>query len=624
MSVAIIARGACSPLGTGLDATRTAPVGEPAPTLARRDEALAGAGLLRPFVARAPFVVPAATDRATALLDHALAGCFAALDAALPGWRALRIGAAIGTSSGGMRAFEDHFADHRAGDPERTPRAGSATYLGPLVDARWPVALSPVSLVLGACASSTIAIGLGRAWLLADRCDVALCGGYDAVAEFVAAGFESLRATCGERAPRPFRMDREGLVLGEGAAVVALVRRSTRAQAWVRGFSATCDAAHLTAPDFAGAGLARAGEAALAEAGIAVGLVSAHGTATRHNDAAEAATMRRLAIDAPLFAFKGTIGHTLGAAGVLETLAAVDALAAGTAPASHGEGALEPGVRVLERTETSTATAALKLSSAFGGANAALVLAREPGEEKARPSREVFVSRAVRVALADADPARLTARTGYAADRIARADDLVRLTLAAAARLEDDHGKLAGAGIVVGLGLATIETNALFLERMRVHGAAKAEPRRFPFTTPNAGAGETAVVFGLTGPAFAVGGGPQGGIEALAVAADLVRTGVADRIVVVAADHAGPATEKIAPGTASGAVALLVTSAPGEGRLVEASVRFDETSDGMPALLPPMDAHRGLLAFVSPGGPETASVVNLPWGGSARARVVWL
>lgn len=624
MSVAIVARGACSPLGTGLAATRTAPVGEAAPTLARRDEALAGAGLLRPFVARAPITVPSATDRATALLDHALAACFADLDDALPGWRSLRIGAAIGTSSGGMRAFEEHFAEYRAGDPERTPRAGSATYLGPLVDARWPIALAPVSLVLGACASSTIAIGLGRAWLLSDRCDVALCGGYDAVAEFVAAGFESLRATCGERAPRPFRTDREGLVLGEGAAVVALVRRAAKAQAWVRGFSVTCDAAHLTAPDFAGAGLARAGEAALAEAGIPVGLVSAHGTATKHNDAAEAATMRRLAVDAPLFAFKGTIGHTLGAAGVLETLAAVDALAAGTAPASHGAGALEPGVRVLDRTEASTATAALKLSSAFGGANAALVLAREASAEQAPPARDVFVSRAVHVGLADADAATLTARTGYAADRIARADDLVRLTIAATAKLEDAHGKLAGAGIVVGLGLATIETNAIFLERIRVHGAAKAEPRRFPFTTPNAGAGETAVVFGLTGPAFAVGGGPQGGIEALAVAADLVRTGVAERIVVVAADHAGLATAKIAPGTASGAVALLVGATPDAGRLVEASVRFDETSDGMPALLPPMDAHRGLLPFVAPGGAEAASVVNLPWGGSAQARVVWL
>jgi len=639
MSVAVIARGAWSPLGNGLAATRTAPVGEPASSCSARDAELAAAGLLRPFLARAAVRVPPATDRATALLADALAACLRELDAALPEWRSLRVGAAIGTSSGGMRAFEDHFADARANDPERTRRGGAATYIGPLVDAHRvvtagaPLALEPVSLVLGACASSTIAIGLGRVWLLSDQCDVAICGGFDAVGEFVAAGFECLRATCGERAPRPFRMDREGLVLGEGAAVVALVRarHAGRSSSWIRGFSATCDAAHLTAPDFAGVGLARAAEAALAEAGVTVGLVSAHGTATKHNDAAEAASLRRLALDVPLFALKGTIGHTLGAAGVLETLAAIDALANGVAPATFGEGALEPGVTVLDRTAPSTATAALKLSSAFGGANAAVVVAKEPGPSPAF-ERTVFVSAAVHVGLEDADAARLTERTGYPADRILRADDLVRLTMSATAKLEDAHGgrgAFRGAGIVVGLGLATIETNALFLERLRTHGAAKGEPRRFPFTTPNAGAGECGVVFGLTGPAFAVGGGPHGGIEALAIAADLVRSGVAERIVVVAADHAGPASERIAPGTASGAVALLVSAtapvgAGRGGRLAGAAVRFDETSEGMPDLLPPMDAHRALLPLVAPTGPETAPSVNLPWGGIARARVIWL
>ena len=636
MSVAVIARGACSPLGSGLAATRTSSLGEPASSCVRRDAELVASGLLRPFLARASVPVPPATDRATALLAAAFKACFQELDEALPSWRGLRVGAAIGTSSGGMRAFEDHFADARRGDPERTERGGAATYIAPFVDAHrlvGPIALEPVSLVLGACASSTIAIGLGRAWLLSDQCDVAICGGFDAACAFVAAGFECLRATCGERAPRPFRTDREGLVLGEGAAVVALVRRErvSRVASWVRGFSVTCDAAHLTAPDFAGAGLARAAEAALAEAAVPVGLVSAHGTATRHNDAAEAASVRRLALDVPMFALKGTIGHTLGAAGVLETLAAIDALERGVAPATFGEGQLEPGVTVLDRTVASDATAALKLSSAFGGANAALVIARDPGPEVAF-ERPVFVSTAVHVGLEDADPAHISARTGYAADRILRADDLVRLTMAATAKLEDahgGHGALRGAGIIVGLGLATIETNALFLERLRTHGAAKGEPRRFPFTTPNAGAGECAVVFGLTGPAFSVGGGPHGGIEALAMAADLVRSGVAERVVVVAADHAGAATARLAPGTASGAVALLVTAtAPergrGGGRLAVASVRFDETSDGMPDLLPPMDAHRALLPLVAPEGPETTSSVNLPWRGIARARVVWL
>src|SRR5262249_57155118 len=125
---------------------------------------------------------------------------------------------------------------------------------------------------------------------------------------------------------------------------------------------------------------------------------------------------------------------------------------------------------------------------------------------------------------------------------------------AAVAALETELGgraALRGAGVIVGHGLATIETNAAFLARIRTAGAARAEPRRFPFTTPNAPAGECAVAFGLTGPAFAVGGGPHGGIEALGGAADLVRSGKADRIVVVAADVAGEATPRRPPATTS-------------------------------------------------------------------------
>src|SRR5207244_1220970 len=121
------------------------------------------------------------------------------------------------------------------------------------------------------------------------------------------------------------------------------------------------------------------------------------------------------------------------------------------------------------------------------------------------------------------------------------ADLLVRLVVAAAAKLEDRLGSLGDAGIVVGHGLATYDTNSVYLARIREAGARRGEPRRFPYTTPNACAGECAVALRLKGPAFAVGGGPHGGIEALSVAAALVSGGVVDRMVVVAADEAGPA-----------------------------------------------------------------------------------
>lgn len=613
MNVAVVAHGACSALGVGTDATRVPALDERAPTAVARDPELVAGQFLRPFAARATLEVPPGADRALTLLDRAMSDCSRALDDVWPGWRALRVGAAIGTSSGGMRKFERQ--------PDAGPPPG-ATYSGPLADVARPTPFEPISLVLGACSSSTLAIGLGRAWLAEDRCDLVLCGGFDAVGIFVAAGFECLRATC-SGSVRPFRLARDGVALGEGAAVLALARRPPRApRAWVTGFGASCDAAHLTAPDADGEGLTRAGRAALESAGAPeVGLVSAHATATKQNDASEAQAIARLAPDAPTFGFKGTIGHTLGAAGALETLAAIDALERGLSPASHGEGPAEPGVSVLDRSEPSMARSALKLSSAFGGSNAALVVSLDGAPAPAPVLAEVRVSRAVSVTLEDADPARLTAHTGYAADRINRADDLVRIAMASVATLEDAHGgrgAFRGAGIVVGLGLATVETNTLFLARLNALGPARAEPRRFPFTTPNACAGECAVVFGLTGPAFAVSGGPHGGIEALLVASSLVRTGVVDRVVVVAADHAGEATSRLAPATRSGAVAMLV-GRDGPGKLESVTVRY-ETGRRMPDRLPAMHAHPGLLPFVR-GAPE--SVVAIPWGGEASARVAW-
>lgn len=656
MTTAIIARGACSPLGLGLDAADAGRLDEPAVARVARDEELASAGLSRPWVARAA-LDGSGRDRATALLEYALVECARELDVALPDWRDLRVGAAIGTSSGGMRSFEELFGGLRRSARGRSPRALSATYIGPLAEAARPCPFEPVSLVLGACASSTIAIGLGRAWLEADRCDVVLCGGFDAVSVFVAAGFESLRATCGENGPRPFRASRDGLALGEAAAIVAMVRPSalrerrlrSRADAWITGFGASCDATHLTAPERTGGGLARAARAALDQAGRpTIQLVSAHGTATQQNDAAEAAALGTVFADrprpgVPVFSFKGSVGHTLGAAGALEVLATVDALERGLAPATVGAGPVDGGVHVLDRGRSSSARTALKISSAFGGANAALVVSLDPvpeanGTQGARP---VYLSRATKASLADTEPSALAVRAGYPADRIARADDLVRLALAATAWLEAEEGgrgSLAGAGIVVGHGLATIETNARFLARLTSAGASRAEPRRFAYTTPNAAAGECAVAFGLTGPAFAVGGGPHGGIEAIGVAADLVRSGAANRVVVIAVDEAGEASARIAPGTTSGAVALVVDAATSNrvARLEGCTVRFETPvvpprkrragteKSSAHEVLPPMDAHRALLPLVGGGERPRELAVEVPWGGFAKARFSWL
>jgi len=657
---AVVAFGALSALGEGPSALGNVPAGHRAPFAIARDRELAASGLTRPFCARVR-VAPAADlprawdapDRATVILSHALDACVRDLDAIMPDFRELRVGLALGTSSGGMRRFEEIFTDPAHSQKPKDEWI-EGTYLGPVLAARRPCSFVRSALVLGACASSTLAIGLGCAWLEANSCDVVLAGGFDAVSVFVASGFEVLRASSADGKPDPFRVGRDGLALGEGAAVLALAsadrvrERRLRAYGWVAGFGASCDAFHLTAPDRTGGGLARAATAAMREAGCTasdIDLVSAHATATEFNDASEACALATVLGEhrsrVVVHALKGSIGHTLGAAGALESLSALHAMCMETMPASAGDGAVLDGVRVLDVAEACPASITLKLSAAFGGANAALVLAKDAPAKSAHPkaSRPVHVSRAVAVSR-DAphlEPSVLAARTGYAEDRISRADGLVRLALAAVVSLDEllaasGQPRVRGAGIIVGHGLATMDTNAVYQERIRALGAHRAEPRRFPYTTPNAAAGECAVAFGLTGPAFAVGGGPHGGLEALGVAADLVRAGVADRIVVVAADEAGVGSLRVAPETACGAVALMVAATKLAGELVQCAVHLEKNESlARPRGLPAMDAHRALLPLVAyeprengvAAAPPRELSVTTPWGSMAYARFSW-
>ncbi len=572
--VSIVAVGAVSALGEGRAAFDAGVVGEAARIAIGPDEELTRAGLARPYAARA--AVPSGVDdRATWLLRRVIDDCARSLDGVRPGWRGERVGLVVGTSSGGMRLAERAFAQIAAGGACADPEG--ATYHGPVARAvrESGLALDPVLLVLGACASSALAIGMATRILSRGArgdCDLVLAGGFDDVTVFVASGFEALRATTASPPPRPFRLGRDGMALGEGAALVALARNVRGARGFVTGFGAASDAVHLTAPDREGRGLSRALAAALDDAGRPrIDLVSPHATATPFNDPVEARALSAALGGEPgpvVAPFKAQIGHTLGAAGVLETLQCVDALERGVLPASAGQGELDPEarVRLLERTEAGAPRAAVKLASAFGGSNAALVVGTKPGPPRAM--RPAFVHPGVRIEQVPTpeDLARQIGDPRVTAERLARTDDLVRLVLAAVASLRATGTKLDGAGLVVGSALATLETNALFAARVRERGALMAEPRRFPYTSPNATAGEASIVFGLTGPGFAVGGGLHAGLEALAAAAWLVEGADAERVVVVAVDEGGPATEALGfvrdHGVRTGAVATVVSADP--------------------------------------------------------------
>ncbi len=603
-AASVIASGAVSALGIGAAAASAGAVGEPAEVAIARDAELAGAGLARPFAARVEARV-LAEHRASAMTERALGLCFADLDRVRPAWREERLGLVLGTSSGGMRAAERAFDVLARGESIEDVEA--PTYFGPMARAvrRVGLAFDPCVLVLGACASATIAVGLATRWLDRGSCDVVFAGGFDEVTVFVAAGFEALRAVTASPPPRPFRIGRDGMALGEGAAVLALARTGAgRARGTVIGFGAASDAGHLTAPDRDGAGLARAVAAALEDAGRPpVDLVSAHGTATPFNDAAESRALRRAlgpdrAREVVVHPFKAQIGHTLGAAGALELLALTDALERGVLPAAAGGGPLDPDApaRLLARAASGAPRTGLKLSSAFGGANAALVVGSGPGRATRAP-RPAFVRHAVHV---DREPPleELAATLRTPMDRLVRADALVRLALAAVARLDAICGPLAGSGVVVGSALATVETNALFAARIRERGASAAEPRRFPYTSPNAVAGHCSIAFALSGPSFSVGGGMHAGIEALAAAAVLIEGGDADRIVVVAVDDVGPATRALTgDALRAGAVAVLLAAHAGQG--ARARVGAIHLRRGAPASSTGVPGHRALLPLVA-------------------------
>lgn len=548
----VIAMGAVSGLGRGISAFDAGPAAEPAPTAIRDDAALAEAGLKRARASRATATPQVTDDRATDLLLDALAQTTSELDRVRRGWRKERIGVCIGTSSGGMISAERFFADLDGGGEVRD--AAAATYFAPFAAGLAFLEITPVkqSQIVAACASSTIAIGLGMRWLARDACDIVLAGGYDGVGLFVAAGFEALRATSASM-PKPFRLERDGMLLGEGAGVVALTRdEKTPAHFFITGFGASADAVHITAPDREGGGLVRAGRAALTDAACdprRIDLVSAHGTSTPYNDAAEAKAVAALfgtRRDAPVVhPFKAQIGHTLGAAGVLELLSAARALERQVAPACFGEGELDPdaSVRLLERAEPRELDAALKLSAAFGGVTAALVVERDAAPRPRAPVRNVFFRE--QAAVADVDRAALAEATGIPREKIARIDELGQLALAAVAALAAKIGPsaLVGAGVVGGYGLATLDTNAKFYQRLLKKGPRWVDPRLFPATSPNAGAGHCAIAYGLTGPCFAVNGGLAGSVEALLAAAELIASGDVDRMVVVSADDDGPAAQ---------------------------------------------------------------------------------
>ena len=241
----------------------------------------------------------------------------------------------------------------------------------------------PVRAVSVACVSGLVALQLGARLIERAEADAALVVGVDLVSHFVLSGFTVLKSLDPEGC-RPFDQHRGGLSLGEGAGAVVLVRPDLcpEAQVLLTGWGTSNDANHLTGPSRDGSGLAAAIRRALRRAGAnAAGIdyIHAHGTGTLYNDNMESLALR-LAFGEhvpPFSSSKGMLGHTLGAAGILETILCCVAARAGILPGTPGlrdRDPVAPPSLLAEPAHGRPIRRLLKMNAGFGGTNGALVL----------------------------------------------------------------------------------------------------------------------------------------------------------------------------------------------------------------------------------------------------------
>lgn len=240
-----------------------------------------------------------------------------------------------------------------------------------------------VFIISNACVSGVIAINTAADYLLAGKYDHILVIGIDAVSEFVSYGFQSLFALSNETC-KPFDKSRNGTVLGEGCGIVLVTTEKPADFAVLyKGGSSSNDANHISGPSRTGEGLVRSIEKTLKRSGLTaknIDFVSAHGTATVFNDEMESIAFGRTNLDqVPLNSMKGYFGHTLGAAGVLETIMSIVSMEQNTLFPNLGfkETGTSIPLNIIQRIESKELNTVLKTASGFGGGNASLILQKQ-------------------------------------------------------------------------------------------------------------------------------------------------------------------------------------------------------------------------------------------------------
>ncbi len=317
----------------------------------------------------------------------------------------MRVGTLVSSGIGGLVEIENGIRKMIEKGPKRIPPLFVPLTIGNMVAGNISMKLGAkgISLdIVSACASATNAIGEAFLKIKMGLLDACIAGGSEGtINEIGIGGFAALTALSTESNPdlasRPFDKDRDGFVMGEGAGILFLEslssaqKRGATILGEVVGYGSTSDAYHMTAPSEDGSGAGEAMKMAIQQADIEatqIDYINAHGTSTPTNDSAETVAIKYAlgehAYQVPISSSKGFFGHLLGAAGGVEAIVTVKALAEGFIPATLGLQNPEDVCDldyVPHKGRSKVIHYALSNSLGFGGHNAVLCFKRWEGNE---------------------------------------------------------------------------------------------------------------------------------------------------------------------------------------------------------------------------------------------------
>jgi 3-oxoacyl-[acyl-carrier-protein] synthase II len=305
-----------------------------------------------------------------------------------------RIGVSMGTTSGEPQIVERYNDIRKADGLDSIPKEIPPRYPCHVIPSNVAIEFDlrgPCLMIPTACAAGNYAIGYGFDMIRINRADMILAGGADPFSRITYMGFARLGAIAPDRC-QPFDKNRQGMVPGEGAAILVLEAldaaraRGARVYAEVLGYGVSCDSHHMTAAHPQGDGAMRAMAEAMRESGVSlqdIDYISAHGTGTPTNDRVESLAVRRLfgeyADRIPMSSIKSMLGHTMGAASAIEAAACALAISTGVVPPTINYEEQDPECDldyVPNRARVVNPRVVLNNAYAFGGNNASLCMAR--------------------------------------------------------------------------------------------------------------------------------------------------------------------------------------------------------------------------------------------------------